>query len=91
MQILIQSRKKSFVLEVSPSDTVEKVKNKIKEKENIPINHQNLIFKDTILNNDKTLSDYNINNKDVIQLVIRILANMKEKDNEKNKEKEKKN
>ena len=54
---------------VKPSDTIENIKEKIKEKERIPITQQKLIFDDKILEDIRTISFYNIQKESIIHLM----------------------
>lgn len=59
---------KKITFEVDSSDTFEKIKEKIKEKEGILPNQYELILNGKELNNYNTLKDYNINKDSIIYL-----------------------
>ena len=61
-----------FTLEVEQSDTVKSVKNKIQEKKGISPLQQRLLFAGKELEDDKTLSDYNVEEKSVLHLASRL-------------------
>ena len=63
---------KTIRLCVEPSDTVEKVKDEIQKKEDIPPEKQQLIFQGGLLEDRQILSDYNIRKKDTIHLLLLI-------------------
>lgn len=63
---------KTIVLEVNKFDTVQNVKTKIQDKEGIPLNQQRLIFNRQPLQNECTLTDYNIENESMLTLVLRL-------------------
>ena len=63
---------KRIDLEVEGTDLVQDVKEKIKQKEGIPIENQVLVYAGTIFQNGNTLDDYNIQKIDTIHLVIRL-------------------
>ncbi|XP_065891205.1 polyubiquitin-like isoform X2 [Dysidea avara] len=61
---------KIITLEVEASDTIENVKTKIKDEEDIPPDKQMLIFQGQKLNDGYTLSEYNIAMKSEIHLIL---------------------
>ena len=72
IQILVKTLTgKTISLWVKPSDTIQDVKAKIKDGNDIPPDKQMLIFRGQQLNDGHTLSEYNIVMKSEIHVIVR--------------------
>ena len=64
-------RTKTLTIDIESSDTIFNLKTKIQEKEGFPANVQKLIFNGKLLEDGKTLDDYDIKKESSLFLVFR--------------------
>ena len=73
MQIFVKTLTgRTITVIVNPTDTVRNVKEKIKDKDAVPVNEQRLLYAGKELKDEDTLTDYNIQMESTIHLVLRL-------------------
>ena len=63
---------KCITANIEPTDTVESLKNFIREREGIPNDQQRLVFGGKQLEDNRSLADYNIRKECTVHLVLRL-------------------
>ncbi|KIY97528.1 NEDD8-like protein RUB1 [Monoraphidium neglectum] len=61
---------KEIEIDIEPSDTIERIKERVEEKEGIPPVQQRLIFAGKQMNDEKQAKDYNIEGGSVLHLAL---------------------
>mmetsp|Transcript_73415 Transcript_73415/g.147841 ORF Transcript_73415/g.147841 Transcript_73415/m.147841 type:complete len:96 (+) Transcript_73415:253-540(+) len=73
MQLMVKTLDgKTVTVEAEEEDTIEDIKNKIMEKEGVPVDQQRLIFGGKQLDSDKTLADYDVQEDSTFHMVLRL-------------------
>ncbi len=63
---------RTITVEAKPNSSIAEIKAKIKEKEGVPVDQQRLIFQDRQLEDNATISDYNIQADSTLYLMLRL-------------------
>lgn len=61
---------KEIEIDIEPTDKVERIKERVEEKEGIPPAQQRLIFSGKQMNDEKTAADYKVTGGSVLHLVL---------------------
>ena len=71
---------KTTTLYAKRTDKVKIIKEKIEEKEKIPPEHQQLVYKGKTLEDDKDIEHYNIHKEDTIHMTARLKGGVTEEE-----------
>ncbi|EGG23206.1 neddylin [Cavenderia fasciculata] len=61
---------KEIEIDIDPTDKIQRIKERVEEKEGIPPSQQRLIFSGKQMGDEKTASEYNIEGGSVLHLVL---------------------
>ncbi|KAL5971612.1 unnamed protein product [Hydatigera taeniaeformis] len=69
---------KEIEIDIDQTDKIERIKERIEEKEGIPPPQQRLIFSGKQMNDEKTVNDYKIQGGSVLHLVLALRGGRKQ-------------
>lgn len=73
MQIYLKTLAgRTIVMHVEADETVDSLKKKIEQREDVPPNQQRIIFSGKQLEDGRTLDEYSIINRSTLHLVLRL-------------------
>ncbi|KAJ8666267.1 hypothetical protein QAD02_007929 [Eretmocerus hayati] len=64
-------------IDIEPTDKVERIKERVEEKEGIPPQQQRLIFSGKQMNDEKTAQDYKVQGGSVLHLVLALRGGLR--------------
>ncbi|XP_049276223.1 NEDD8 isoform X2 [Rhipicephalus sanguineus] len=64
------SREQTIEIDIEPNDKVERIKERVEEKEGIPPAQQRLIYSGKQMNDEKTATEYKVQGGSVLHLVL---------------------
>ena len=67
---------KNITLDIDDSTTIGNIKEKIRDKEGIPVDQQRIVYNGKQLEDDQTVGNYNIGNESTLHLVLRLRGGM---------------
>ena len=67
---------KNITLDVEDGTTIGNIKEKIRDKEGIPVDQQRIVYNGKQLEDDQTVGNYNIGNECTLHLVLRLRGGM---------------
>ena len=72
MQIFVKTLTgRTINVEVEKTDSIQRVKERIHDKEGVPVGQQKLIFAGRQLEDDHTISDYHIQKESTVHLILK--------------------
>ena len=73
IKIFVKNLEKTFTLMMKPTDTIMVLKAKILESQGFSISQQRIIFKGKQLEDEKTLCDYGVEDKNSLIMALRLI------------------